>query len=219
MEPNSMKQYRINQNGMKTSSSNPSGEAVRAEKKALRRRMLDAAGAADPAAGAAADARICALLEALPEYRAARTVFCFVGTEREINTRPFLERVLADGKCLCVPRCRKKGEMDAKRIRSLDELEKGYYGLWEPPASCESIAPAALELAVIPCVSCSHDGARLGHGGGFYDIYFEAHPQIPTVMICREALICGQIPGEAHDLTFPTVITEKGLWRRGVLQS
>ena len=44
---------------------------------------------------------ICAHLLAMPEYQAAGTIFCFVGTAREIDTRPILEHALAAGKRLC----------------------------------------------------------------------------------------------------------------------
>ena len=37
-------------------------------------------------------------LLAMPEYQEAQTVFCFVGTDREIDTRPILEDALAAGK-------------------------------------------------------------------------------------------------------------------------
>ena len=33
-------------------------------------------------------------LLAMPEYQEAQTVFCFVGTDREIDTRPILEDAL-----------------------------------------------------------------------------------------------------------------------------
>ena len=36
-------------------------------------------------------------LLAMPEYQEAQTVFCFVGTDREIDTRPILEDALAAG--------------------------------------------------------------------------------------------------------------------------
>ena len=34
-------------------------------------------------------------LLAMTEYQEAQTVFCFVGTEREIDTRPILEDILS----------------------------------------------------------------------------------------------------------------------------
>ena len=48
----------------------------------------------------AADRAIARHLLALPEYRSAGAVFCFVSAGREIDTRPILEQTLADGKML-----------------------------------------------------------------------------------------------------------------------
>ena len=50
---------------------------------------------------AASSRAICAHLLAMPEYQAADTVFCFVGTTKEIDTHPILEHALAAGKRLC----------------------------------------------------------------------------------------------------------------------
>ena len=58
-----------------------------------------------------ADQAIAAHLLALPEYQEADTVFCFVGTAREIDTRPILAAALDSGKRLCVPLCVEKGIM------------------------------------------------------------------------------------------------------------
>ena len=86
------------------------------QKTALRRRMKALAASLDPAYNAAASRRICRALTQQPAYQRAGTVFCFVGTAREIDTRPFLEQVLRDGKRLCVPLCTGKGVMEARQI-------------------------------------------------------------------------------------------------------
>ena len=62
----------------------------------------------------AADRAIARHLLALPEYRSAGAVFCFVSAGREIDTRPILEQTLADGKMLCVPLCVADGIMELR---------------------------------------------------------------------------------------------------------
>ena len=73
-------------------------------------------------------------LLAMPEYQEAQTVFCFVGTDREIDTRPILEDILAAGKTLCVPLCTEPGRMESRQITDLNQLVPGRYGLLEPTA-------------------------------------------------------------------------------------
>ena len=67
-------------------------------------------------------------LLAMPEYQEAQTVFCFVGTDREIDTRPILEDALAAGKTLCVPLCTEPGRMESRQITDLNQLVPGRYG-------------------------------------------------------------------------------------------
>ena len=112
----------------------------------------------------AADRAIARHLLALPEYRSAGAVFCFVSAGREIDTRPILEQTLADGKMLCVPLCVADGIMELRAIRNLEELFPGAYGILEPPADSPALSPDQIDLAVIPCVTCSREGRRLGQG-------------------------------------------------------
>ena len=65
------------------------------------------------------DAAIAAHLLAMPEYQSAGTIFCFVGTGREIDTRPILRHALNSGKTVCVPLCTTPGQMELRRITAL----------------------------------------------------------------------------------------------------
>lgn len=181
-------------------------------KKELRKKMLSKALSLKENYKNDADRRITQLLLGLPEYKKANTVFCFAGVEHEINTRPFLEQVFADGKRLAVPLCVGKGTMEARRIFSLDELKKGCYGLYEPEKSSELIPMDEVEFAVIPCLTTDHKGNRLGHGGGFYDTLFNKYNNVPAAIICRE-LMCGDVPTEPFDHRFSITVTEDGVIR------
>lgn len=153
-------------------------------------------------------------LLAMPEYQAAGTVFCFVGTSREVDTTPILRDALAAGKRLCVPLCVGEGLMELRQITALEELVPGAYGILEPPPESSPVEADGVDLAVIPCLGCSHSGHRLGQGGGFYD-RFLSHYRGGTVMVCRERLIREDIPLEPHDYPVPWVLTERGLWEDG----
>ena len=182
-------------------------------KKELRKKMLSQSLALPEHYKLDADRRIIELLLELPEYKRANSVFCFVGLEHEINTRPFLKHVLADGKILAVPLCTEKGIMEARRILSLDELKKGYYGLFQPDASSELIPINNIEFAVIPCLTADHKGNRLGHGGGYYDNLFNKHSDVPAAVICRERMCNEVIPIELFDHCFQITVTENSVFR------
>lgn len=161
-----------------------------------------------------ADRSIAGHLLAMSEYRTAETVFCFVGTAHEIDTRPILEDILASGKALCVPLCADRGIMELRRVTSLEQLSPGFHGILEPPSGSPPISPDNVDLAVLPCLTCNHLGQRLGRGGGYYD-RFLVHYRGGTVLLCRELLIREEIPVEPHDYPVPWVLTEKGLYEDG----
>ena len=184
------------------------------EKKDLRRRMKVLESQLSDRYKERSSRAICAALQAMPEYQAAGAVFCFVGTAREIDTRPFLEACLAAGKRLCVPLCTAPGIMELREITDLGQLTAGSYGILEPPADAPLIGTDDVDFAVLPCTTCDHSGHRLGKGGGYYD-RFLSHYRGGTVLLCREKLIREEIPVEPHDYPVPWVLTECCLYEDG----
>ena len=97
---------------------------ARAQAKALRRNLdLHAIGAA-----------MTQQLFALPAWRQAGTVFCFVSMRDEPDTTAILQQALVSGKRLCVPRCLpgNDGRMELVEITSLNDLQPGRYGIPAP---------------------------------------------------------------------------------------
>ena len=81
-------------------------------------------------------------------------------------------------------------------------------------ANVQPHSGANANLAVIPCVTCSREGRRLGRGGGYYD-RFLAHYRGAAVLVCRERLLRQEIPFGVHDYPVPWVVTEAGLFEDG----
>ena len=185
------------------------------EKQQLRRTMRALESGLSARYKAESSRAIAAHLLAMPEYQEAGTVFCFVGTDREIDTRPILEDVLAAGKRLCVPQCVGKGIMELRQVTDLRQLIPGAYGILEPSADAPLVSLDEVDFAILPCLTCNHLGQRLGQGGGYYD-RFLAHYRGGTVLLCREKLIREEIPLEPHDYPVPWVLTERGLYEDGI---
>lgn len=151
----------------------------------------------------------------MPEYSQADTVLGFVSTAREADTRNFLQNALATGKRLAVPLCAGSGVMEAREIRSFQDLRPGKYGIWEPALFCPVIPASEIQFALLPCVSCTPSGKRLGHGGGYYDRYLAGYSGI-AVLACPEALLCKELPTERFDVSIPFVITENVVYKYGL---
>ena len=54
---------------------------------------------------------------------------------------------------------------------------------------------------------------RLGQGGGYYDRFLAAHPDVSAVCLCRAELLQEKVPTEWNDMAVDIVITEKEIIR------
>lgn len=183
-------------------------------KKDLRRQMLDRRDKLEREYCIRADQMIFHRLTKEPVYEAAGVIFVYVSTEKETDTRKILADAFGKGKTVAVPRCVGRGIMRAYEIRGPKDLRKGLFQILEPGDNCREVKPEEIDLAVVPCVSCSPDGARLGYGGGYYDRYLSGLRAVRAA-VCREKLICDSIPTEPYDCFMDLVITEKRISRVG----
>ena len=151
---------------------------------------------------------ICKRVMAEPAYRTAKTVFCFVGTRGEPDTVKILQDALESGKRVGVPLCVADGIMEVRQISDLNkDLKPGVFGILEPLPVLPLIEADEINFAVLPCVTCDHQGNRLGHGKGYYDRFLKG-TKFSTCMICFEKLISGNIPMDDHDQKADSVITD-----------
>ncbi len=185
------------------------------EKQQLRGIMRRLEAALTPEYKAKSDCGIVRRLLAMPEYQAADTVFCFVGTAREIDTRPILNDILEAGKRLCVPLCTAPGMMEPRQITDLSQLSPGAFGISEPGTDAPLVPVDAIDFAILPCLTCNCLGQRLGQGGGYYDRFLSQF-RGGTVLLCRELLLRQEIPVEPHDYPVPWVLTERALYEDGI---
>ena len=186
------------------------------EKRALRQRLRRlerslTADYRDRSGRAIVEALLCA-----EAYRDAECLCCFAGTGPEIDTRPLLRDALSMGKRVCVPLCAGPGVMEMKLISSLRGLSPGAMGIPEPSPDAPTIAPSEIDFLVIPCLACDRSGNRLGRGGGYYDRFLRGY-RGASVLLCREAMLRDSVPMDAHDVSLPLVLSERGFYRDGVL--
>lgn len=157
---------------------------------------------------AMADRQIFLNLKSVEAYQKSSVIFCYASLAEEVDTWRIISEALNEGKRVAIPRCREKGQMEAYEIKGFQDLEKGFQGILEPNPHCMLVKPEQLELCIIPCLSCSETGFRLGYGGGYYDRYLPKTSAF-RVLLCREMLVCQDIPKEKHDCSMDQIITEK----------
>lgn len=161
---------------------------------------------------ALSEAAVRRLLE-LPELRAARSVFTYVAFGREVDTIPLIRMLLEMGKIVAVPLVVERGIMEAHRIRSLDDLAPGRFGILAPRAPCR--LERAPEFTVCPGLAFTERGDRLGRGGAYYDHFLAAHPETFACGICYDFQVVKDLPKEATDRGVQAVVTDRRTIRTG----
>lgn len=85
-----------------------------------------------------------------------------------------------------------------------DSLELGPWGVRQPLPDAERLAP---DVAFVPLVGFTADGARLGMGAGHYDRWLEAHPATLAIGLAWDCQEVPFLPTEPHDRPLSAVIT------------
>ena len=140
------------------------------------------------------------------EFREAGTVFVYLGTESEPGTDGIIKAAKAAGTRICVPRCVKKPFMDAVELTDETRLVPGSFGIKEPENG-RIVEPKDIDLAIVPCVSVTRDGRRLGHGGGFYDAFLKKTGAI-RMCLCFARLLSENIPVDEYDVMMDGIVTD-----------
>lgn len=111
-------------------------------------------------------------------WKDAPVILIYMSTQLEVGTLPLIERAIEQGKRIALPKVRnfERGIMDFYYIDGSTPLQrqlaKGKYGIQEPlPSLPEVLSLPYDSLFVVPGMAFTLDGARLGHGGGYYDRY------------------------------------------------
>ena len=185
---------------------------LNAQKQAARRAARQQLAQISPQEFSAIGAAMWQTLQAQPAWQSAESVFCFVGALHEPDTMPILQGALSAGKQLLVPRIAGPGQMQLVPLQSLGQLQPGAFGILEPPQALPAIpAGSGVQLAVLPCLAATRSGARLGHGGGYYDRFLENYSG-QRLILCPEALLAQSLPTGPLDEPAQAVLTEKALY-------
>ena len=167
-----------------------------------------------PDTRAAYSATITERLLQLPAYWQADAVLGYMNFGAEFASESWVERVLADGKRLALPKVnRHTNHLDLYWVDDPEnQLAAGLWGIREPVVErCERLAALnEVEFALLPGVAFTRDGARLGYGGGYYDKLLAGMTQRPVLVAAAFALqIVKALPQEATDVKVEWVITEQ----------
>ena len=107
---------------------------------------------------------------------------------------------------LAFPRCLSGNAMVFHKVAHLSQLTPGAFGLLEPTPDLPEVPPSSLDAVLCPGVAFTKDGARLGHGGGFYDRYLSQIPRVPRYGIGFSCQLVPTLPCDVHDQKMTEVL-------------
>ena len=174
------------------------------DKSELRRQIRDKKRAMTETEIVQASTRLGELFAASEQYRKAESIYGYLPYNQEVRTIPMLERALADGKRVAVPKVI-GDEMKFIYITDLSRVEKGYAGIPEPvDEEPEADDPTALVL--MPGLAFDSEGHRIGYGGGFYDRFLAKEPNHPTLALCYDFQMLTKLETEEFDIPVDCVL-------------
>ncbi len=187
-----------------------STEQIRNEKKEIRKINKQKRADMDKTIKAELDAKICDFIKNSVSFKYADTVLMFHPTEEEINILPVFEAARKNGKRVAFPKCFGKGIMKFFYVDDLSLLKQGKYGI-KAPNEDEELEASAHPLCIVPSLSATKKGTRLGYGGGFYDRFLHKFDGI-SMCVQYDGFVTDELPQEKrYDKKFDILVTESGV--------
>ena len=181
------------------------------QKEQLRRAIADRIARMTEEERGADGRTICHAL--LPRIPRGSAVAVYVPLADEADIRALLQELLDRGDPVFLPRY-SEGELAFHRVRALDGLAPGAFGIPEPPREAEALDPHALAVALVPGRAFDRSGNRLGRGRGGYERWIAgataAKQAAHFIGVCLTCQIVPAVPAEAHDEKMDVIETGSG---------
>ncbi|MGH2104901.1 5-formyltetrahydrofolate cyclo-ligase [Aerococcus urinaeequi] len=132
----------------------------------------------------------------------ADTITTTIAHPSEIDTKPIIDYALTIGKKVYVPKTYPKRQMAFAKYQGMDALEKTKFGIYEPTAEADFIDKEAIDLVLVPGLFFRPDGYRVGHGGGFYDIFLADYPG-NKIALALPGMVSDKVTFEIDDFDIP----------------
>ncbi|MBR0423088.1 MAG: 5-formyltetrahydrofolate cyclo-ligase [Clostridia bacterium] len=154
------------------------------------------------------DSKILKKVTILSRYKNCNTILTYISKDIEVDTLEIINKAWEDGKKVAVPACDKETmKMNFYEINSMDDLEKGTFGLLEPKKDiCKKIEETQGTLCFVPGFSFDQEGFRLGYGYGYYDRFLQNFKGT-KIGICYNNCITNKLPHGRYDCSVDILIT------------
>lgn len=135
--------------------------------------------------------KLCNLLRQKDYYINAQNILLFYPLKYEIDTLELLN----DNKNFYFPKVLGKELLICPYS---GEFKKSDLNIMEPCSA--PVAPAILDLIIVPALMIDVQNYRLGYGGGFYDRLLAENPDITTVSLLPREFFITELPHDKFDV-------------------
>lgn len=155
------------------------------------------------------NAIICKRMLSLQAYKNADTVLIYYPIKSEIDVLPIALDAINNGKKVAFPISEPDGfKLIFKTVSSPHELEKGRYGIYEPPKNAEDCRNTEKAICIVPGLAFDREGYRIGYGRGYYDRFLSSFKGVSVGLVYSDLMSEG-LPRENTDVSVDIIITEK----------
>lgn len=200
----------MNDSNQNESFSQGGGNVLRTAKAECREKYRAARAALTEETKQTMDRKLAASVVSTMVYKGCRQILMYASKEDEICTTEIAVKALADGKTLFYPRCGENHSMTFYRVRSLEDLKPGTFGVLEPDAG-EPYQAMNGDICLVPAMTFDRFGFRLGYGRGFYDRFLSSFTGV-TVGLCYSSFLEPNLPKGKYDVKVDVLLTEKGVF-------
>ena len=151
----------------------------------------------------------CTIAEAVDPFDGGGAIAVYLASPDEIDLSDFILELLKCKATVVAPRW--NGETyELAKVKGLSDadLRRGPMNILEP-AEADIVAPAEVEVWIVPGLAFTRDGKRLGYGGGWYDrLLASASKWAHKFGVAHEFQIVDDLPNEPHDVKMDGIVTD-----------
>ena len=145
----------------------------------------------------------------VPAFRDAPWVLTYVASkDHEVETKGVIERLLSEGRRVAVPVMTGRENLAWVRLRSLDPLKPGRFGILEPELQEETTDWDSSAVCLVPGIAFNLEGHRVGYGRGYFDRFLARFTGL-ALGLAYELQLTATLEPEPHDRPMDAIITER----------
>ena len=137
----------------------------------------------------------------------SRVVMAFWPLPDEVDVRPLIDRLVAEGRTVVLPKVTGDETMELRRYTSQADLCEGVFHIMEPVGE-PFVDYEQIDVALVPGVAFDAAGHRLGRGRGYYDRFLAeylaprtSHLAPRIIGVCFPFQRVPLVPTSPHDIS------------------